>query len=54
MTTIDRIIFGVIAAALVLITLQPFVADATKEIQDVNIRRVGGYAIGPELPIKAK
>ena len=48
----DRIIFGVIAVALMLIALQPLFSEAGKGT-DVNIISVAGYQIrGPALPTK--
>jgi len=52
MKTFDRIIFSVIAAALMLIALQPLFSEAGRGT-DVNIAAVGGYAIhGPAVPTK--
>ena len=55
MRTFDRIIFGTIAAALVLMALQPYVAGALghRDMTNVNIAAVGGNRIqGAALPTK--
>ncbi len=50
MRIFDRIIFGTIAVALMLIALQPLFADAGRGM-DVNIYAVGGNRIfGSSLP----
>ncbi len=52
MRTIDRIIFGIIAVALMLIAFQPFFVDAGRGM-DVNIYAVGGNRIfGSSLPTR--
>lgn len=56
MKTIDRIIFGTIAAALMLLALQPYFVDALghRDMTNVNIAGVGGkkLSFGDPLPIK--
>ena len=56
MKTLDRIIFGTIAVALMLLALQPYIVSATghrDHVQKVNIIAVGGYRItGSALPTK--
>ncbi len=52
MKPLDRLIFGVIAVALVALAIQPYIADAGR-YQDVNIAAVGGYEVrGGTLPTK--
>lgn len=52
MKTLDRIIFGTIAIALMLLALQPYIARANR-YQDVNIAAVGGNRVfGAALPVK--
>ena len=52
MGTVDRIIFGIIALALMLLALQPHAVRADK-YQDINIAAVGGHRIfGAALPTK--
>ena len=51
MTPLDCFILIWIAPALSLIALQPFAATASRQAHDVNISRVGGFAIGPAPPV---
>ncbi len=51
MKRVERLIFGLIAIVLSLIALQPFAATASRQAQDVNIARVGGYVIGQAPPV---
>jgi hypothetical protein len=53
MGAVDRIIFGIIALALMLIALQPLFADAGRDATKVDIVSIGGYSIrGSALPVK--
>ncbi len=56
MKTLDRIIFGTIALALMLLALQPYIVDALghRDMTNVNIAAVGGkkLSFGEALPTK--
>ncbi len=56
MKTIDRIIFGTIALALMLLALQPYLVSALghRDMANVNIAAVAGKALsyGEALPTK--
>ena len=45
MKTLDRIVFGAIAVALLLISLKPYMVDARREFSDVNIAAIGGKTL---------
>jgi hypothetical protein len=51
MKTFDRIVLATIAAALVLIALHPYMANARQDRIDVNVVAVGGKSIGYGGPI---
>ncbi|MDP6278050.1 MAG: hypothetical protein QF701_05310 [Nitrospinota bacterium] len=52
----DRIVWTVIAAALTLIALNPWIgpgrAKALSRITDVNIRKIAGYGVSNATPIR--
>ena len=58
MKSIDRIIFGTIAVALMLLALQPYLVNATghrDHVQRVDIHAIGGYRVnGAALPTTNK